>query len=223
MKRDILYSVFLHIGIVLIILLSSPFSPQTQPFDFGEVIRIKAVSVPPGVEQKKAASVSIPQTIPEESVDIPIDNPKSIENEVKVERPKPKKELPTVTQKNETTGSSNATESNIESSNTGTGSPFAGATVDNALFDYPYWFVQTFNKINYNFKKTVPLDGSVICVVYFQVIRSGRVVEVTIKQSSGIDAVDRNCIAAIERSAPFPPLPREFRDEIIGITVPIKY
>ena len=44
-----------------------------------------------------------------------------------------------------------------------------------------------------------------------------------IKQSSGIDAVDRDCIAAIERSAPFPPLPREFRDEIIGITVPIKY
>lgn len=223
MKRDVLYSVILHIGIVLLILLSSPFSPQTQPFDFGEVIRIKAISVPPSVKQKTADPISIPQASQDESIDIPIDNPVSIEEEAKVEKPKPKKEQPTVTQKKETAGSSTGTETKVESSNENAGSPFAGATVDNALFDYPYWFVQAFNKINYNFKKTVPLDGSVICVVYFQVIRSGRVIDVTIKQSSGIDAVDRDCIAAIERSAPFPPLPREFRDEIIGITVPIKY
>jgi TonB family protein len=223
MNRDVIYSVFLHLGIVLLVLLSSPFSPQTQPFDYGEVIKIKAVSIPPSVEQKTVAPISVPKALPEEKVDIPIDEPTSIKEEVKIEQPKPKKEQSTITQKNESTGSSTGDDNKIETSNTDTGSPFAGATVDNASFDYPYWFVQTFNKINFNFKKTVPLDGSVICVVYFQVIRSGRIIDINIKQSSGIDAVDRDCIAAIERSAPFPPLPREFRDEIIGITVPIKY
>ena len=223
MKRDVLYSVFLHLGIVMLVLLSSPFSPQTQSFDYGDVIKIKAVYIPKNVAQKTVAPISVPKALPEESVEIPIDKPTSIKDEVKIDKPKPKKVQQTENQNNESTGSSTGTENEIETTNTDTGSPFAGATVDNASFDYPYWFVQAFNKINFNFKKTVPLDGSVICVVYFQVIKSGRVIDVKIKQSSGIDAVDRDCIAAIERSAPFPPLPSEFRDEIIGITVPIKY
>ena len=79
------------------------------------------------------------------------------------------------------------------------------------------------NKIASNFRRTVAIDGTVICVVHFQVIKSGRVIDLEIVQSSGFDAVDRDCLAAIERSKPFPPLPKEFRDEIIGITLPIRY
>ena len=155
MKRDVLYSVCLHLGIVLLVLLSSPFSPQTKPFDFGEVIKIKAVSIPPSVNQKTVAPISVPTALPEESVDIPIDEPTSIKEEVKIEKPKSKKEQLTVTEKNESNSSATGTENEIETTNTDSGSPFAGASVDNASFDYPYWFVQAFNKINFNFKKTV--------------------------------------------------------------------
>jgi outer membrane biosynthesis protein TonB len=42
-------------------------------------------------------------------------------------------------------------------------------------------------------------------------------------QPSGIPAFDNGCVQAIENSAPFPPLPEDFRDEIIGITIPFKY
>jgi TonB family protein len=55
------------------------------------------------------------------------------------------------------------------------------------------------------------------------VIRSGRVIEARVEQGSGIDLFDQACVASIQRSNPFPPLPANFADEIIGITIPFKY
>jgi TonB family protein len=66
----------------------------------------------------------------------------------------------------------------------------------------------------------VNTDARLVCKVYFQVIRSGRVVQVEVLESSGIPAFDNACKAAVERAAPFPPLDREFAEEVIGITVP---
>jgi TonB family protein len=103
------------------------------------------------------------------------------------------------------------------------GSPFAGATVDNASFDYPYWFTQAFYKIQTNWHNPVDADGPMVCLVYFQVLKSGRVVEARVDKSSGIPAFDQACVTAIDRSSPFPPFPKEFGDEILGITIPFKY
>jgi len=100
------------------------------------------------------------------------------------------------------------------------GSPFAGATVDNANFNYPYWFTQTFNKIANNMRNTTNVDNRIFCTIYFQVLKSGRVIELRIEKSSGYPDFDEACLAAVERSAPFPPLPNDFIDEIIGITLP---
>jgi protein TonB len=103
------------------------------------------------------------------------------------------------------------------------GTALSGATVDNASFNYPYWFQQSFNKIARNFRMPFAYDGTIVCAVYFQVIKSGRVIDIEIRESSGIPRFDEACKAAVERSAPFPPLPSEFRDEIIGITLPFKW
>jgi len=110
-----------------------------------------------------------------------------------------------------------------ESATGGEGSPFAGATIDNASFNYPYWFTQAFRKIRSNWRNPVSHQGTLVCVIYFQVIQSGRVINLQIRESSGIDAFDDACLRSVERSAPFPPLPREFREEIIGINLPFKY
>jgi TonB family protein len=106
---------------------------------------------------------------------------------------------------------------------TGGGTPFAGAIIDNATFDYPYWFTQAFYKIQSNWRNPVAADYSIVCVVYFQVIKSGRVIELRIEEPSGIRTYDEACLRSVEHSAPFPPLPSGFRDEIIGITLPFKY
>ena len=237
MKRGIIISATLHILLISLALFASPFAIDKKPFDFSQVIKINAVAAPETFAKNPAPieDIVIPEAMADDEVfDVPIDDPVSIDKPVvidkpKVEEPKPKpekkKETRKQTDKTKTPPTDSKTEAGkeIDTKNTTKGSPFAGATVDNESFDYPYWFTQAFNKISSNFKRTVTLDGNVVCVVYFEVIRSGRVVKVEIKQSSGIPGVDRDCLAAIERSKPFPPLPDEFRDEIIGITIPINY
>ncbi len=236
MKQGIIISAILHLLVISAVLFAAPFSIKKKPFDY-DVIKINAVSAPQSFTDVPATieDIVIPEAIPDdESFDIPIDDPTSIDKPVKIDKPKPAKQKPKKDKKKknrkpkgktQTKPTKNKTESGkeIDTKTTGKGSPFAGASVDNESFDYPYWFTQAFNKISRNFRRTISLDGNVICVVYFEVIRSGRVVKLEIKQSSGIPGVDRDCLAAIERSKPFPPLPPEFRDEIIGITIPINY
>lgn len=228
MKQDIILSLILHLIIVTMVVVSTPFD-YSKTFKYDDVIKIKAVSFPDFSSSKaeQVEPISIPRAAFDEPELIPIDEPSTID----VPKPviKPKKKRPKQPDKKKTPETETATsetgenQKDIDITTTGSGSHFGRATIDNASFDYPYWFTQAFNKINSNFRKTIALDGSVVCVIYFQVIRSGRVVELKIEQSSGIDAVDQDCLMAIERSAPFPPLPSEFRDEIIGITIPIKY
>ncbi len=109
------------------------------------------------------------------------------------------------------------------SNNLGVGSPFGGAAVDNASFKYPYWFVQAFSKIERNWSNPVYANQPLSCIIYFQVIRSGRIIKIEIEQSSGIDTFDRACEQAMKLSEPLPPLPDDFTDEIIGIHLEFPY
>ncbi len=225
MKRDIILSLILHVIVFGLAVFSAPFNGAAR-FDQGQVIRIRAVAMPdfspPASEPVAIAPPVVPQALPEEAPEIPISDPTTVTEPKKVEKPKPKPEKPATQQPAQANaGASGGNgKKEIDVSGSGPGSPFAGATIDNASFDYPYWFTQTFNKLASNFRNTVVIDGRVVCVVYFQVIRSGRMVEVRVEQSSGIPAFDKVCQAAVEKSAPFPPLPKEFPDEIIGISVP---
>ena len=240
MKRDVFLSIALHVMVILLTVMSSPFDYQKQ-FDYDQVIRIKAVAMPDfapspaGVEEIPASTPVIPQAVEEDLPEIPLDDPTTIDTpkEIKkpeskpkpakeTKKPKPQNQTKTTTEPSSGSGTGqNDKEIDVEA--TGSGSPFGGAKIDNASFNYPYWFTQAFNKIAGNWRQTVSIDGSVVCVIYFQVIRSGRVVDVEIKESSGVPAFDQTCLSAVERSTPFPPLPRDFRDEIIGITLPFKY
>ncbi len=69
-------------------------------------------------------------------------------------------------------------------------------------------------------RNPVSTDATITCTVYFQVIKSGRLINVEVVESSGIAIFDEACVRAIKRSAPFPNLPHDFVDEIIGITIP---
>lgn len=232
MKLDFVFSIGLHLLILAAVLLSAPFSFKKPDFNYDQVIRVRAISMPEVQKNQPVAMEPLnpPAAIEDDNVEIPLEDPTSVEEPKAIDKPKPKPkpkkkptEKPATQTKQETTEETSSGGKEIETENTGKGSPFAGATVDDANFDYPYWFDQAFNKIAMNFKRTVSLDGNVIVVLYFKVIQSGRLLSVEVKQSSGFEAIDSDCIAAVKRAAPFPPLPREFRKEIIGITLPIKY
>lgn len=223
MNRDVLFSALIHIGIIAATVISSPLAPRS-PFDFDDVIR---VSITSPSEIMPAAPVPlepipVPSAATEPDPEISIDDPTTSPEAVIPEKPKPKPK-PKKKQTKSTPGPSKdqAEATDQVEAPTGTGSPFVGATIDNASFDYPYWFTQAFNKIAGNFRNPIAYDGKLVCIIYFQVIKSGRVVEVRIEQTSGIKAFDDAVWLAIDRSAPFPPLPSEFRDEILGITLPV--
>jgi len=215
--------------------------------EIGEIIAVQIFSpddfyVPPSEEPPPPA---IPQQEDEELPDIPLNNPTTVEEEFPIEtEPLPDEpetesaepvetktdvdktpvRTPDVTSPKDTDGEG-ASDGTLEihSPATAGGSPFAGATVDNRNFTYSYWFTQAFNKIGRNWQRPrIITDGPIVCTIYFQVIKSGRVIEVEITKSSGIPEFDESLKQAIERSAPFPPLPRKFTDEIIGITLPVK-
>lgn len=228
MSRDIIFSAVLHIMLVGIVLLASPFQTISDT-RFDEIIRVQLTAP---TEMKPAEPVALePVAVPEpvfedEPEDIPISDPETMK-EAKItpkEKPKPKPQAKPKEQKqtSETKQSGNGKEGDSKEVKTGGGSPFAGATIDNASFNYPYWFTQAFNKIASNYRNTFLYDGTLVCVVYFQVIKSGRVIELRVEKSSGFSEFDEMCLRAVESSKPFPPLPNDFRDEIIGITLPFK-
>jgi TonB family protein len=230
MKKDFLFSIILHVLLIVATLISAPFSVQSR-LKYDDIIRVQLTAPADMFSPEPVAlePVPVPKPAIEEEPDIPISDPTTMKEAVITPESKPKPEKPkeekkkkqNVLKKNKSGGSDENKSKEIDTPGGG-GSPFAGATIDNANFDYPYWFTQAFNKISSNFRNTVYYDGTLICVVYFQVIRSGRVVELHVEKPSGIPEFDQCCLNAIESSTPFPPLPREFRDEIIGITLPIK-
>ncbi len=220
MTRDVVFSLALHLTIVVATVVSAPFEIK-RGRTYDDIIRVSLTSLPSATPPQAPEPIAIPQALADELVDIPIDDPTTAKKAVV--KPKPK-EVKDEESRPKATGqvASPGSGKQIESPATGGGSPFQGATIDNVSFDYPYWFTQAFNKIAGNWRNPVPYEGTLVCAVYFQVIRSGRVVKLDVDTPSGVSAFDKACLLAIERSAPFPPLPREFRDEIIGITVPFK-
>ena len=234
MSRDILLSLALHVVLLAAALVSAPLAAKKKtPFE--EVIRVQLTA--PGalpIAQPAVAEpvpVAVPTPVVEETPDIPISSPETVDEPAVVpEKPKPKpkpKSKPEAPQEQPAATASGSTgeaegEKTVEAP-VGGGSPFAGATIDNVSFDYPYWFTQAFNKIGSNYHIRIEYGRPLVCVIYFQVIRSGRLVDARIEQSSGDNEFDDVCLRSVQNSAPFPPLPGNFVDEIIGITIPFKY
>lgn len=233
MARDLVLSVILHVAALTMTVFASPLNNR-KPHEFGEVIRVGVISM----DQLSPAPITPaePEPIPEavtpkatkaEPEEIKLQEPTTkpaapIDKPAAKPKPKPKNDKPKAkTNEPAQTGDRNQTgtaEGKIEVQ-APSGSGISGMGVDNASFNYPYWFTQAFNKLGQNFRIPVVIDGTVTCDVYFQVIKSGRVIEKKVVTSSGVPQFDQACLATIDRAEPFPPLPREFLDEIIGLYI----
>jgi len=54
-------------------------------------------------------------------------------------------------------------------------------------------------------------------VVFFHIDRNGRVVDVEVEESSGVDLYDQKALLAIKKASPLPPLPEEYDAERLGV------
>jgi TonB family protein len=228
MRIDFIFSFILHVAFIIIMVISAPFKPKVNT-DLGDVIEVHLASLPmpAQVEIKPMEPVAIPQAVTMEEDFAVVPSPKTIDKPKKVKEKKkpPKKDEyvpPTQEGDKEQAGVEKKGEKDV-TENLGSGSAFSGASIDNASFNYPYWFVQAFSKIEQNWRNPVFANRPLKCVVYFQVIRSGRILKIEVEQSSGIDAFDRACVQAIERCKTLPPLPDSFIDEILGIHLEFPY
>jgi protein TonB len=246
MKREIAGSIILHALVIALALIAPDFG-DGKTIEPGEVIQVSLVSFP---EMPAGEEVSLPQSeepivqpqpstpppVEEDIAELPVTRP-DIQPEAPVEpqpipeetaepaeEPAPEETAPPETQQRPAAGPTEE-EGNeeIHVPPTAGSSPLAGATIDNRSFNYPYWFTQAFNKILRNWRNPVSSDIPIVCVVNFRVIKSGRVIDLRVVESSGIPSFDDACLRAVEKSSPFPPLPRQFADEVIGLTLPFKY
>lgn len=94
----------------------------------------------------------------------------------------------------------------------------AVAGLDNPDFVYGYYVDQMLAMIQRNWVR--PLVGSgVEATVHYRIQRDGRIVDVRIAASSGINSFDFAALRAVQASTPLPPLPRAFRESTLGVNL----
>ena len=94
----------------------------------------------------------------------------------------------------------------------------AVAGLDNPDFVYGYYVDQMLAMIQRNWVR--PMVGSgVEATVHYRIQRDGRIVDVRIATSSGINSFDLAALRAVQASTPLPPLPRAFREGSLGVNL----
>ena len=230
MKTDYIFSFLLHFFFLVLLLIMAPLQPRINT-DLGDVIRVNLASMPAlQPEPAKPEPIVVPQAVEADEPVTPIpDQLATVTEAKKIEKPKPKpkenkpKEYKPDTEKGANNKAGSESGQKDVSGNLQAGSKLSGASVDNASFNYPYWFVQAFSKVERNWTNPVYANQPLSCTIYFQVISSGRIIKIEIEKSSGIDAFDRACERAVRLSQPLPPLPDDFTDEILGIHLKFPY
>jgi len=92
------------------------------------------------------------------------------------------------------------------------------AGLDNPDFVYGYYVDQMLAMMQRNWVR--PLVGSgVEATVHYRIQRDGRIVDVRIAASSGINSFDLAALRAVQASTPLPPLPRAFRESSLGVNL----
>jgi TolA protein len=93
-----------------------------------------------------------------------------------------------------------------------------GIAVDAAQFPFSYFLSAIERKVSDNWYSAASEKGAGLTgVVYFRLMRNGSVEDVRIETSSGNGYFDRAAIRAVKSAAPFPPLPRGFQDDFLGV------
>jgi protein TonB len=91
-------------------------------------------------------------------------------------------------------------------------------SVEGERFPFSYYLSAIERKVSQNWFSGVSSGGvELSCIVYFRLRKDGRIEDLRVEQGSGNSYFDRSATRAVRSAAPFPPLPRAFTDEFLGI------
>ena len=110
----------------------------------------------------------------------------------------------------------------------GTGGTGSGAAAGSAFssqiglsnFPYTYYLQIIIDKVSGNWFTSLVdpgISGNFQTTVHFKIQKNGQVSDLKIEESSGIRSLDMSALRAVQTSAPFPPLPRAYEDDYLGI------
>lgn len=87
-------------------------------------------------------------------------------------------------------------------------------------FPFTYYLQIIIDRVSSNWFTSLVdpgLRGTFHTTVFFKILRTGRISGLKIEESSGVRSLDLSALRAIQSAAPFPPLPREYEDDYLGI------
>jgi len=88
--------------------------------------------------------------------------------------------------------------------------------LDNPDFTYAYYLDRLLSLIDAQWQR--PSMGSgVKAVIFFRIGRDGAMADLQVEQSSGYNSFDLAALRAVQNAAPFPPLPRAYKHEDLGV------
>lgn len=246
-KKAIILSLSFHLSLFLLILISPyfPKSSRKGMIHYVNLISFPQEGGSgglPGGGEEKFAETSIPEreTLRDLTTPQKLEQEKSPSLRHPVEKPKkemkPKKKKKTVIQRREKSLKSSAQpQKGSKEKGTGSGlrigvgggkgagsgfqSPYS-SQIGLSGFPFTYYLQIIIDKVSSNWFTslvTPGIRGSFQATVYFKIYRNGYISNLKIEESSGIKSLDLSALRAIQTSAPFPPLPKEYKDEYLGI------
>lgn len=240
-KSAVLLSLIAHLALFFLIVFS-PHFPKSSKKEL--IYYVPLVSLPGGgggAEEKLAETevpkretlrdLTTPQKLQEERLSTirhPVEKPKKDrkpkrEKKAAIQRP------PKNTQKSKTSTKKGTRSGAGSSLRVGLGGgPGSGSGLDSAyssqigLSSFPYvWYIQIIrNRVSGSWFKSLVdpgVSGNFRATVYFKILRNGDISDENIIESSGIESFDMSAIRALYEAAPFPPLPKEYKDEYLGV------
>jgi protein TonB len=219
MRKGIVLSLAAHALATVVVFVSVSFRQVT--YLPRETYRVRLVS--PAAAQ--AAQVTPPAPAAPAPKETPKEEPKDDELVAPVKKPNPKpaekksKEVP----RTEIAKGSDST-ATAGDTTAAAGAVSGGMSFDGGDFPYNAFIARMRQKIASVWQVPAGSEGvERFAVVYFRVHRDGNITHVAVEQASGVFLFDQSCQRAVLQAAPFPPLPREYDDEYVGVHFSFKY
>jgi colicin import membrane protein len=239
MRRGLFISLAVHVGLLIVLIV--PVGGRGGALSAGTIYEVSLVSLPagsPGPPGPPAGGDEAPDAtlaVPKAEEPVKKETPKPTEKKT-LERKEEKKEAtkPKSTGKDEkTSGSSDSELHSLVKGGTGTGRGGTGPggfssqlQLDIENFEFSYYLVAVRNKVSSNWSPPAGLvapSGVVRVVVFFRIMRDGKISDLAVESPSSVGLFDQSALRAVLRAQPFPPLPRRFAENSLGVHFGFEY
>lgn len=202
MKNSVFVSFALHI-LIIIFLLVYPSKPKrwtkTSTIYPVELVSMVQIKENPSSKKEEVKTVQKPEKPKEEAI--------NISNKPLKKRSEVKKESPT---------------ESVQQSTAPTASESGGLKIDTKDFPFAYYLTILQNRVQNNWNppyQTSTQQEKMSTIVGFQVLRTGKIANISVEKSSGRYLYDQAAQRAVYSANPLPPLPDEFNGEFLSVHI----